>query len=499
MPAIDRTPSDGSSSRYEKLYTMLLDAIPSSILMIGRDLRVLAANRNFLHKSKRSISNTISHRLDEVFPAIILDQMDITRRIRQVFEENRSTSGERLTYRAPGLPTRVYYYILLPFSWAGTVESVVLLMEDVTEQVRLSEDIRRLERHLTSVVECASDIILSTDTDGRILTWNSAAVKISGFGLYEVKGEYLFEFCPEHYHDEVQRIFAEMQAQRDSIMAEWDLVTKDARLIPVYWVFSPLKDGLLESIGIVAVGRDLTERRKLEMQLLQSQKLAALGVMAGGIAHEIRNPLTICSSASQFLKEDEISPEFRRECAEKIHVGIQRASIIIENLLRFARPSAKTDAAPVILGTLIEETMTLVINQAKIQKIEVLAEFPEESVVINGIASLLQQVFMNLFLNAINAMPDGGLLHVRMHRRGSQVLVSVADTGEGISQEDINKVFDPFYTTSPVGRGTGLGLSLCYSIIKHHFGSIEAASSVGEGSTFTVILPACDGEVANDA
>jgi len=273
-------------------------------------------------------------------------------------------------------------------------------------------------------------------------------------------------------------------------MAEWDLRTRDANLIPVYWVFSPLKEGFSQSVGIVAVGRDLTERRKLETQLLQSQKLAALGVMAGGIAHEIRNPLTICSSAAQFLKEDEISPEFRKECAEKIHAGIQRASIIIENLLRFARPSAKTEAAVVNLGQLLEETLTLVANQAKIQKVEVFVEFPEEPAVINGIASLLQQVFMNLFLNAINAMPDGGRLHVWMYRKGSRVLVGVDDTGGGISEADINNIFDPFYTTSPVGRGTGLGLSLCYSIVKHHFGSIEVTSSKDKGSTFTVILPA---------
>ena len=490
MQTAGRESTENPSKRYEKLYTMLLDAIPSSVLMINRDLRIIAANRNFLHKSKRSALNTVNNRLENVFPAIILDQMDITRRIRQVFEENHSTNGERFTYRAPGLPTRVFYYILLPFSMADTVESVLLLMEDITEQVRLSQDVRRLERHLASVVECASDIILSTDTDGRILTWNTAAEKISGLGLYEVKGRYLHEFCAEHYQNDVKRVFADMQLHRDSIMVEWDLRTKDDNFIPVYWVFSPLKEGFSQSVGFVAVGRDLTERRKLETQLLQSQKLAALGVMAGGIAHEIRNPLTICSSAAQFLKEDEISTEFRKECAEKIHIGIQRASIIIENLLRFARPSARTEAAAVNLGTLVEETLTLVANQAKIQKVEVLVEFPEEPVVISGIASLLQQVFMNLFLNAINAMPEGGSLRVWMHRKGGQVLVGIEDTGNGISEGDINKIFDPFYTTSPVGKGTGLGLSLCYSIVKHHFGSIEITSSKGKGSTFTVILPA---------
>ncbi len=481
MQVIDKDSPEMSSTRFEKLYSMLLDAIPSSLLMINRDLRILAANRNFLQKSKRATTNTIGYRLDEVFPAIILDQMEISRSIRRVFELNRATSGDRFTYRAPGLPTRIYYYILLPFSLDGVVESVLFLMEDVSEQVRLSEDVHRLERHLASVVECASDIILSTDTNGRILTWNTAAEKISGYSLYEVRGKYLWEFSAEQYVEDVQKVFVDMQNRGDSIMAEWDLITRDANSIPVYWVFSPLDEGLSQSVGTVAVGRDLTERRKLETQLLQSQKLAALGVMAGGIAHEIRNPLTICSSAAQFLKGDEPSPEFRKECAEKIHAGIQRASIIIENLLRFARPSAKADAAAVNLGMLIEETLTLVTNQARIQKIEVFPEFPKEPIMINGIASLLEQVFMNLLLNAINAMPDGGCLRVCLYKRGSQALVDVADTGVGISEADVNMIFDPFYTTSPVGKGTGLGLSLCYSIIKHHFGSIEVERLKGRG------------------
>lgn len=481
--------TENTTSRFEKLYTMLLDAIPSSILLINRNMRIVTANKNFLVKSKRTAADTIGYRLDEVFPAIILDHMDIERRIHRVFKDSRPTRGERMTYRSPGLPIRVYYYMLLPFSWQGTVESVVLLMEDVTEQVRLSEDLIRLERHLASVVECASDIILSTDTFGHILTWNTAAEKVSGFAFREVQGKNLQEFCVEDDIEQVQRVFDDIRQQQDSIMVEWDLRTKNDDLVPVYWVFSPLKEWPSEPVGIVAVGRDLTERRKLETQLLQSQKLAALGVMAGGIAHEIRNPLAICSSAAQFLKEDHITPDFRKECAQKIHSGIQRASIIIENLLRFARPSAQVDAAPINLCALLQETLTLVDNQARIQKIEITSEFSGERVIINGIASLLQQVFMNILLNAIKSMPDGGRLSIIMYKSGDQVKIKFADTGTGLPRGNMDKIFDPFYTTSPVGKGTGLGLSICYSIVRHHFGSIEVESEEFKGSVFTVTLP----------
>ena len=480
---------NNESKRYENLYTMLLDAIPSSVLRIDRDMRIVSANRNFLEKSRRSLPNTIGCSLEKVFPAIILDQMDITRQIRQVFDNNRPTLGQRMSYRSPGVPLRIYYYRILPFSWQGTVESVMLLMDDVTEQIRLSEEVRRVERHLASVFESASDIILSTDTAGRILSWNPAAEKISGYTFQKVRGRFFFEYFVKDCQETIKNVFSKMKPGDKTQMHEWELVSPKGDGIHVAWVCSTMKDEGSRAVGIVAVGRDQSERRKLEAQLLQSQKYAALGVMAGGIAHEIRNPLAICSSGAQFLMEDNITPAFLRECSEKIHIGIRRASNIIENLLRFARPAVTSKLEPVNLPAIIQETWVLVENQAKIQKVEGKLQFDKRPVMINGNASLLQQVFINLFLNAIQAMPDGGTLTVFIDQAKSDLLIRIADTGHGISQENMDKIFDPFYTTAPVGKGTGLGLSICYSIVKQHSGIIEVDSIVGQGSTFTVRLP----------
>ncbi|HEY5529471.1 MAG TPA: PAS domain-containing protein, partial [Thermoleophilia bacterium] len=141
------------SDRYERLYTMLLDSIPSSVLLIDQDLRIVSANRNFLDKSQRTLSNTIGQRLEGVLPDVILDQLDISKRIRQVIAKNSPVRGERMTYRAPGVPIRTYYYNILPFTWQGKVEGAILLMDDVTEQIRLGEEVRKVERHLASIVE----------------------------------------------------------------------------------------------------------------------------------------------------------------------------------------------------------------------------------------------------------------------------------------------------------------------------------------------------------
>ena len=187
--------------------------------------------------------------------------------------------------------------------------------------------------------------------------------------------------------------------------------------------------------------------------------------------------------------EENITPEFRQECAQKIHAGIQRASMIIENLLRFARPSVKPDIKKINLNPLLEETLSLVTNQARIQKIELRAQLPQKTILISGMEALLQQAFLNLFLNAIKAMPDGGVLGIALGKTDSEAWVSISDTGHGIAPEDLNNIFDPFYTTAPVGQGTGLGLSICYSIIQQHFGTITVDSGEGKGSTFTVRLP----------
>jgi len=480
----------GVESYYEMLYHLLLEASPSSVLLVDRNLRVVSANRNFLEKSRCSAGETIGRRLEEIFPAVILDNLDIVSRIQHVFESNRPTDGERLTYRVPGVPMRYYYYRIMPFSRDGVVYNVMFLMEDITEQVRLSEEVRRVERHLSSVVESASDIVLSMDIDGRILTWNTAAEKVSGYSFREIQGELFSRYCGPDIREEIARALDMQKSGGSYHMAEWDLLTKQGARVSVSWVLSPMKDALSKVVGVVAVGRDLSERRKFEMQILQSQKLAALGVMAGGIAHEIRNPLAVCSSAAQFLMEDDLGPAFRRECSEKIYKGIRKASEIIENLLRFARPKEKAAVELVDLVGTIKDTLALVANQARIQKVTITTKFPRGQVLVSGVASLLQQVFMNLLLNAINAMPGGGEMEVSVESMEKQeVRVGVTDTGKGISRGEIDKIFDPFYTTSPVGQGTGLGLSVSYSIIKQHFGSIEVESSPGQGSSFWVRLP----------
>jgi PAS domain S-box-containing protein len=479
--------SDNSIKKdFEVQYDMLLNAIPSSVLMVDKKLQVLSVNENFLSKSQRSKKNTVGRSLAEVFPIVILQSTDLEESILSVFLSGIPLKGQKMTYRAPGVPLRIYYYSILPVP----NEQIMLIMEDVTEQVRLSEEVRRVERHLASVVESASDIVLSTDIEGRILTWNSAAEKLSGLSTQVVNGRYFFDFCDLNQKQSVRIIFQRMKTSSESHTTEFHLLTpSNGGSILISWVFSPMKDDYGKTIGTVVVGRDLAERRKLELQLRQSQKLTALGVMAGGIAHEIRNPLAVCSSSAQFLQDDNITAEFHKECARKIQANIIKASAIIENLLRFARSSLDTEMVEVDLITVLNETVELIANQAKVQKIKIKMDLKEKMVLVSGVSGLFQQVFMNIFLNAINAMPTGGDLIITVNTVEDRVIVRISDTGVGIPANEIDKIFDPFHTSSPVGQGTGLGLSICYSIIRQHLGSIQAESRFEQGATIIVTLP----------
>jgi len=187
---------DEGSDRHAKLFEMLLEAIPSSVLLIDDQLRVVAVNRNFLEKNRKSLEGALGARLHNLLPEPLIENMDITARVRQVFDQNIKSFGGRMTYRAPGVPLRVYYYSILPFTWLGQVQNVMLLMEDVTEQIRLGEEVVKTQRHLASIVESARDIILSTDSNGFILTWNTAAERLTGFSSNQVTGTLFFQFIP---------------------------------------------------------------------------------------------------------------------------------------------------------------------------------------------------------------------------------------------------------------------------------------------------------------
>jgi PAS domain S-box-containing protein len=475
---------------YEKLYHMLLGNIPFSLILIDSALRVTSANRNFIDKARRTEANTIGMRVREVFPDAILEFTRLEDKISRVFLTGVTLPGAHMTYRGPGVALRVYFYTVIPIKRGLLVEHAMLVMDDVTEKFQLSQQARMAERHLASVVESAHDLVVSTDPLGCITSWNPAAERISGHQIAGVRGRLLSEFCVAEQGPDMAAIIQQLCDGGSVEFHEFKLIAQSGASIPVDWSFSRIHDDSGQLSGFVAVGRDLSERRALEQHLFQSEKLAALGVMAGGIAHELRNPLSVSYSAAQFLLDPAVDTDFQQTCVKKIIDGIERSSLIIENLLRFARPPSGSQAQSLNLVSLVRETLSVLTPQAKVQKINLLEVYALPTIPVAGNANLLQQVIMNLVLNAFQAMPEGGDVHVSVGSGNGHAIVHVRDTGCGMSPAQIGLVFDPFFTTRPVGQGTGLGLSICHTIVKQHGGSIGVASSIeGQGSLLVISLP----------
>jgi signal transduction histidine kinase len=240
--------------------------------------------------------------------------------------------------------------------------------------------------------------------------------------------------------------------------------------------------------GTLIIIDNITDRIRLEDQLVQTEKLTSIGLLAAGIAHEVNTPLAVISSYSQMLRK-EISPEDSRyRLLEKITKQTFRASEIVNSLLNFSRTSA-TEFNEIDIHQVISETLSLLEHQFKTARIHVERELRADCPMTYGNAGKLQQVFLNLFVNARDAMPSGGELRILTDSFDSKIEILVQDTGIGISRENVKKIYDPFFTTKAAGKGTGLGLSVSYGIIQEHAGNISVESKPGVGTSFKLELP----------
>jgi two-component system NtrC family sensor kinase len=241
----------------------------------------------------------------------------------------------------------------------------------------------------------------------------------------------------------------------------------------------------------VAINRMLDELTVRQQQLLQSRKMAAVGTLTSGVAHELNNPLNNISLTVETLLDDfeDMEEERKKTLLEDIFTQVQRASATVKNLLDFTRKDQPVFTAVEVPG-LLEASLRLVRNELALARVEATMDVAPDLPPVNGNPRNLQQVFLNLFLNAMEAMPDGGALRITARPRNGSVRISVQDTGSGIAAEHLDQVFEPFFTTKEAGEGTGLGLSVSYSIVEKHGGRLEVESQTGRGTTFTVTLPA---------
>ena len=488
-----RTSDSGSSPAGSASFLVrVLENIPSSTVIVDRHLRVVAANHEFLASFQLSRGAIAGLQFADVVPGTLLDQTGAIEKIERVFRTGSGFEGGKVAYKTPGLPMRIYLVRFAPIASeaGGRVENVTVIMEDITEVQKLGAEARQAERELLTMKASEQDLVIWLDRGGRIVSWNPAAEAMTGRVFSEVQGKSMAELCAGDDRTVCRGALRHVAAGSYVRGLEMLIIGPEQRNVAVSWHCSPVGDDNGKIAGMVAVGRDLTEHRQLEQLLIQSDKLNSLGVMAGGIAHELRNPLTIITVSAELALAATDDLPLRTECLEKIGASAKRASLIIESLLKFARP--QTDTAVVVdVKELLEATFSFTSDQLVLHWVRPYVEADDDAAKVLGSPVLLQQVFINLILNACAAMPRGGDLVASVKScSDGMVRISFRDTGEGIFSENLPKLFDPFFTTRPPGNGSvGLGLSITYSIVKRLGGSIEVESEPGRGSTFTVALP----------
>ncbi|RPJ86651.1 MAG: PAS domain-containing protein, partial [Acidobacteria bacterium] len=351
-------------------------------------------------------------------------------------------------------------------------------------------ELEHLKLYSENVIESLVAGVVVVNPEGEITVWNNALQSMTGIERDEAVGRKLSDVLPAEVVESVRNVLAGpgWTTQETGHLHKVSLACKDRtpKLVNISLAPFFLQEGI--NTGTLLLFDDVTEKVRLEGQLLQAEKLSSIGLFAAGVAHEVNTPLAGISSYAQMLLQDAPEGSSQHELLKKIERQSFRASNIVNNLLRFARVS-DTELQAVNLNSLMVDALSLVEHQFKKTHIDISLDLDPTLPPTLGNGGRLQQVFMNLFLNAKDAMPEGGRLRIRSFREDSRLIVEVQDSGNGISAEDVKRIYDPFFTTKAVGKGTGLGLSVSYGIIQEHSGQISVESQPGKGTTFTLQLP----------
>jgi two-component system, NtrC family, sensor kinase len=345
--------------------------------------------------------------------------------------------------------------------------------------------IERLKDFSENIVESLRIGVVTVDLEDRVESWNPQLEELIEIPRNEALRRKLDEVMPRDLAGEIN---AQAASDHVSGIYRFHLNTRSNRHLVVNASIAPLLAKNGARLGRLILLDDITQRVRLEDQMVQTEKLTSLGLLAAGVAHEVNTPLAVISNYIQMLAKQIPEDDPRQKTIERIVKQTFRASEIVNNLLNFSRTGG-TEPVEVDVNSVLEETLTLVQHPFKTAQVNVVKNYAERLPVILGSTTRLQQVFLNLFMNARDAMPGGGMLEVRTGARNGSVEIEVTDTGAGIPPEHLHRIFDPFFTTKATGRGTGLGLSVSYGIIKEHAGKVDVRSTPGKGTSFRLEFP----------
>ena len=464
--------------------TDIVAALPDAVVITGIDRRVLAANE--------AGADMLGWQIADVVGQAIADNVSPGERSHVASREDRALSGEPQRYE-----TRIVNHLTGeerdvavssgPFRMSGEIIGTVATLRDITDPKRAQDTLARSEARYRHLVESASDAIVTLDANGRFTTVNHAAENISGYKREELVGQWFAPMLPD---DDLPKALAHFQQALagETGLFESQFYRKDGEVRTISITYStPQKDE-----EVLCLIRDVTDQKMLQEQLIQSEKMSAIGQLVSGVAHELNNPLAGISAFAQLLLAEKRFPPDQRTAAETIYSEARRASRIVQNLLTFARQH-KAEKVPTAVNQVLDDTLELRGYELRVRGIDIRREYDDSLPDTMADAHQLQQVFLNLITNAEQAMEQREGHHhrltVRTRRNSDSIRIEVEDTGAGIPANLIERIFNPFFTTKPTGSGTGLGLSISLGIVREHEGRIWAENPPQAGARFVVEIP----------
>src|SRR5246500_3383601 len=470
----------------ERRFTELFETLQEGVYFSTPEGKLLDANAALVH--------ILGYQTKEELLAIAPEQLSLNGGEGPVLGRGSNDQGgvrtrEIVLRRKDGTPAVCLDSSRAVWDGSGTIVRYQGTLVDVTEKRNMERAIGHQEEFRRRLLESFPDLILVIDVDERYTFVSSRVRDLLGYRPEELVGKKIGDLqnhSPELlavYRDVVtgKQLFAAAEYAARHHEGAWRTMRASA---------SQLFDAENKLSGVIISVRDISVEKKLEEQIIQSERLAAMGQMLGGFAHELNNPLTAILGMSDLLKEGETN-EARNRQLSILHQQARRATEIVQNLMYFSRPPAP-GKSQVDLNELVERTLHL--HAYSLRKNNITVDFLKEQNLpqVMGDPHQLMQVFLNLLLNAEQAIRearDKSTLRIRLGKTDKNVSVIFQDDGPGIAPDILPNIFDPFYTTKRPGRGTGLGLSICKAVLKEHNGNIEASSAPGGGAVFTVSLP----------
>ena len=473
----------------EARFTELFETLQEGIYITTPDGSIVDANPALVRMLGYDSKDEL---LAKRVPDIIVDRAERELLVQEVARQASPLARELTLMRKDGSPIVCLNTSSAVRDTAGRVIRYQGSVLDVTARREMERQLHKEQEFARRLVDSFPDLILVVDTNSRYTFVSPRCEEVLGYQLAETGDMQFGGRTHEEDRPALLSLFSDIVSGRQTFGSlEVRVRHKLGDWRRIRFNFSPLSDEFGKIEGVVFSGRDVTELKRLEEQLIQAEKLAAMGQMLAGVAHELNNPLTAILGVTELLAERENVEDATQRQLELTHRQARRAARIVQNLLEFSRP-ASPQKKPVDLNSIVERTLQLHEHSLRRNNVEVDFRAQRDLPQIIGDANQLIQVFLNLVTNAeqaIREVRDSGRIQIRMAPQGARIAVTFQDDGIGIRPESIPRLFDPFYTTKRPGGGTGLGLSICLSIVREQGGTIEAEALPAGGSAFTVYLP----------